>query len=184
MTTTKPAKLEWSWDRAKYKQALAADGAYLLRSNQSGWTAREFWETYIQLTVVERAFRVLKSELLLRPIWHHYSGRTRAHVMVCVLAYALWKTLDHLARRAGLMTKIRKPDRRRPRSSPKPRRMTPQVILRELAAIKIGDILMKTTDGRQLALRRVARPEGEPARILEALKLTMPERLINPDRIL
>jgi transposase len=184
VTTTKPAKLEWSWDRAKYKQALAADGAYLLRSNQSGWTAREFWETYIQLTVVERAFRVLKSELRLRPIWHHYSGRTRAHVMVCVLAYALWKTLDHLARRAGLMTKIRKPDRRRPRSSPNPRRMTPQVILRELAAIKIGDILMRTTDGRQLALRRVAHPEGEPARILEALKLTMPERLINPDRIL
>jgi transposase len=86
VTTTKPARLEWSWDRAKYKQALAADGAYLLGSNQSRWTAREFWETYIQLTVVERAFRVLKSELLLRPIWHHYSGRTRAHVMVCVLA--------------------------------------------------------------------------------------------------
>ena len=138
----------------------------------------------IQLIVVERAFRVLKSELLLRPIWHHYSGRTRAHVMVCVLAYALWKTLDHLARRAGLMTTIRKPDRRRPRSSPKPRRMTPQVILRELTAIKVGDVLMKTTEGQQLVLRRGARPEGEQARILEALKLTMPERLINPVRIL
>jgi hypothetical protein len=48
----------------------------------------------MQLTVVEHAFRVLKSELLLRPVWHHYSGRTKAHVMVCVLAYALWKTLD------------------------------------------------------------------------------------------
>jgi len=71
VTTTKRPRLEWSWDRAKYKQALAGDGAYLLRSNQPGWTAREFWETYIQLTVVERAFRVLKSELLLRPIWHH-----------------------------------------------------------------------------------------------------------------
>jgi transposase len=184
VTTTNSPKLEWSWDRAKYKQALAADGAYLLRSNQPGWTAREFWETYIQLTVVERAFRVLKSELLLRPIWHHYSGRTRAHVMVCVLAYALWKTLDHLAKRAGLVTEIRKPDPRRPRSSPKPRRMTPQVILRKLGKIKIGDILMKTTDGRELALRRVARPGPEQARILEALKLTIPERLATPDRIL
>ena len=184
VTTTKRPSLEWSWDRAKYKQALAADGAYLLRSNQPGWTAREFWETYIQLTVVERAFRVLKSELLLRPIWHHYSGRTRAHVMVCVLAYALWKTLDHLAKRAGLVTEIRKPDLRRPRSSPKPRRMTPPVILRRLRKIQIGDILLKTTDGRQLALRRVARPEPEQARILEALKLTMPERMIRPDRIL
>ena len=178
------AQLEWSWDRAKYKQALAADGAYLLRSNEPGWTAREFWETYIQLTVVERAFRVLKSDLLLRPIWHHYSGRTRAHVMVCVLAYALWKTLDHLAKRAGLVTEIRKPDPRRPRSSPKPRRMTPQVILRKLGELKIGDILMNTTDGRELVLRRVARPDPEQTRILEALKLTMPERLATPDRIL
>jgi len=184
VTTTRRPRLEWSWDRAKYKQALAADGAYLLRSNQPGWTAREFWETYIQLTLVERAFRVLKSELLLRPIWHHYSGRTQAHVMVCVLAYALWKTLDHLAKQAGLMTEIRKPDPRRPRSSPKPRRMTPQVILRELGAIKIGDILMQTADGRQLVLRRVARPEPEQAWILEALKLTLPERLATPDRIL
>jgi transposase len=184
VTTTKRPRLEWSWDRAKYKQALAADGAYLLRSNQPGWTAREFWETYIQLTVVERAFRVLKSDLLLRPIWHHYSGRTRAHVMVCVLAYALWKTLDHMAKRAGLVTEIRKPDPRRPRSSPKPRRMTPQAILRELARVKIGDILLKTTDGRELVLRRVARPDPEQTRILEALKLTMPERLATPDRIL
>jgi len=184
VTTKRRPRLEWSWDRAKYKQALAADGAYLLRSNQPGWTAREFWETYIQLTLVERAFRVLKSELLLRPIWHHYSGRTQAHVMVCVLAYALWKTLDHLAKQAGLMTEIRKPDPRRPRSSPKPRRMTPQVILRELGAIKIGDILMQTADGRQLVLRRVARPEPEQAWILEALKLTLPERLATPDRIL
>jgi len=184
VTTRGRPRLEWSWDRTKYKQALARDGAYLLRSNQPGWTAREFWETYIQLTVVERAFRVLKSELLLRPIWHHYGGRTRAHVMVCVLAYALWKTLDHLAKQAGLVTKIRKPDPRRPRSSPKPRRMTPQVILRELGEIKIGDVLMKTTDGQQLVLRRVARPEPEQARILEALKLTMPERLVRPDRIL
>ena len=184
VTTTKPPRLEWSWDRAGYQQALAADGAYLLRSNQPGWTAREFWETYIQLTVVERAFRVLKSELLLRPIWHHYSGRTQAHVMVCVLAYALWKTLDHLAKRAGLMTEIRKPDPRRPRSSPKARPMTPQVILRELGRIAVGDITMKTTEGQELVLRRVARPGPEQARILAALGLTLPERLATPDRIL
>ena len=165
---------------SQVQAGLGRDGAYLLRSNQAGWSAREFWETYIQLTVVERAFRVLKSELLLRPIWHHYSGRTQAHVFVCVLAYALWKTLDHLAKRAGLQTLIRKPDPRRPRSSPKPRPMTPEVILRELGQIQIGDILMKTTDGQKLVLRRVARPEPEQARILEALKLTMPERLITP----
>ena len=108
--------------------ALARDGAYLLRSNQAGWSAQEFWETYIQLTVVERAFRVLKSELLLRPIWHHYSGRTQAHVFVCVLAYALWKTLDHLAKRAGLQTLIRKPDPSGGDAGPQPRPMTPEAI--------------------------------------------------------
>ena len=155
-------QLSWRWDLAKFRTALRADGAYLLRSNQGGWTAEEFWETYIQLTVVERAFRVLKSELLLRPVWHHYSGRTQAHVMVCVLAYALWKTLDHLAKQAGLETEIRKPDLTRPRSSPKPRPMTPEVILRELGHVAVGDILLETTDGRQLA--SVGSPGPQPSR--------------------
>ena len=179
----KPAGLSWTWLREKFRAALAGDGAYLLRSNQDGWTATEFWETYIQLTVVERAFRVLKSELLLRPVWHHYSGRTQAHVMICVLAYALWKTLDHLAKSAGLETQIHKPDPHRAKASPKPRPMTPEVILRELGQIAIGDIELETTDGQKLALRRVARPMGEQKRILEALRLEIPERL-SPDRIL
>ena len=175
------AELSWTWNVARFKVALARDGAYLLRSNQSGWSAAALWETYMQLTVVEHAFRVLKSELLLRPVWHHYSGRTRAHVMVCVLAYALWKTLDHLAKQAGLETEIRKPDRRRPNASPKARPMTPEVILRTLGSLQIGDILLETTDGRKLALRRVARPGPEQTRIVAALKLSLPERL-TPDR--
>jgi transposase len=170
-------QLQYTWNVDKFRMALAGDGAYLLRSNQSGWSPTEFWETYMQLTVVERAFRVLKSELLLRPIWHHYSGRTEAHVFICVLAYALWKTLDHLAKQAGLMTEIRKPDPARPNASPKARPMTPEVILRELGRIQIGDILLETTEGQQLALRRVARPDAEQARILAALKLELPERL-------
>jgi transposase len=183
VANTKPAELSWTWDREKFRAALAGDGAYLLRSNQDGWSAKEFWETYIQLTVVEHAFRVLKSELLLRPVWHHYSGRTQAHVMICVLAYALWKTLDHLAKRAGLETQIHKPDPHRAKAAPKPRPMTPTVILRELGQIAIGDIELETTDGQRLALRRVARPMGEQKRILQALRLEIPERL-SPDRIL
>jgi hypothetical protein len=180
---TQPAGLSWTWLREKFRETLASDGAYLLRSNQDGWSATEFWETYIQLTVVERAFRVLKSELLLRPVWHHYSGRTQAHVMICVLAYALWKTLDHLAKRAGLETPIHKPDPHRAQAAPKPRPMTPEVILRELGQIAIGDIELETNTGQKLVLRRVARPRGEPKRILEALGLEIPERL-SPDRIL
>jgi hypothetical protein len=162
---------------------LARDGAYLLRSNQAGWSAQEFWETYIQLTVVEHAFRVLKSQLLLRPIWHHYSGRTQAHIFVCVLAYALWKTLEHLAQRAGLQTLIHKPDPRRGNAVPKPRPMSPDVILRELSQIQIGDISLETTTGQTLILRRVARPSTEQKRILDALDLPLPERL-SADRLL
>jgi transposase len=177
----RPTQLQWTWDVAKFKQALATDGASLMRSNQEGWTPAEFWETYMQLTVVENAFRVLKSHLLLRPVWHHYSGRTQAHVFVCVLAYALWKTLDHLSRQAGLETLIRKPDAEDAEATPQSRPMSPEVILRELAKIKIGDIQLETTDGRRLALRRVARPDPEQVRILAALNLQLPERL-SPDR--
>jgi transposase len=177
VSSAKRAELSWTWNVGKFKAALSRDGAYLLRSNQSGWSPEALWETYIQLTVVEHAFRVLKSELLLRPVWHHYSGRTQAHVMICVLAYALWKTLDHLSKQAGLETEIRKPDLRRGNAAPKPRPMTPEVILRQLGNLQIGDILLETTDGRKLALRRVARPDKEQARILAALKLTIPERL-------
>jgi hypothetical protein len=178
-----PVSLTYTWQVAKFKEALSRDGVYLLRSNQAGWSAQEFWETYMQLSVVERAFRVPKSHLSLRPIWHHYSGRTQAHVFICVLAYALWKTLDHLAKRAGLQTLIHKPDPRRGNATPKPRPMTPEVILRELAKIQIGDILLETTTGQQLALRRVARPTTEQKRILDALGLELPERLSN-DRLL
>jgi hypothetical protein len=178
-----PLSLTITWQVAKFKEALTRDGAYLLRSNQAGWSAREFWETYMQLAVVERAFRVLKSNLLLRPIWHHYSGRSQAHVFVCVLAYALWKTLDHLAKRAGLQTLIHKPDPRRGNAVPKPRPMTPEVILRELSKIQIGDIHLQTTTGEKLALRRVARPNAEQKRILDARALELPERL-STDRLL
>ena len=176
-------QVSWSWKLDRFKAALAADGAYLLRSNHGGWSAREFWETYIQLTAVEHAFRVLKSHLLLRPIWHQYSGRVEAHVQVCVLAYALWQALDHLAKQARLQTVPRKPDPRYGRAQPQPRPMTPEVILRELGQIQIGHIHLQTTDGQTLVLRRVARPNAEQARILAALGLELPDRL-SPDRLL
>jgi transposase len=179
----KPTTLTWHWKVAKIKKVLARDGAYVLRTNQPGWSSQELWETYMQLTVVEKAFRVLKSELLLRPVWHHYSGRTEAHVFICVLAYVLWKTLDHLLKKAGLQTPIRKPDPTRPHASPKARPMTPEAVLRELRKIQIGDIHLETTDGHQLALRRVARPDKEQSRILKALRLELPDRL-SPDRLL
>src|SRR5205823_4753745 len=65
----KPA-VQWTWHVDEYRAALAADGVYVLQSNRGGWTAQELWETYMQLAVAEKAFRVLKSELRLRPVWH------------------------------------------------------------------------------------------------------------------
>jgi transposase len=182
-----PAAVTWRWKVEALRAAFVRDGAYLLQSNYRQWTPEQFWESYMQLTTAERAFRVLKSELLIRPVWHQLSGRVEAHVMICVLAYALWKTLDHLAKQAGLMTLIRKPGEEG-QDVPQPRPMSPESILRELAKVQIGDVLLTTTDGRQLALRRVARPLPEQARILAALQgvlpgLTLPERL-SPDRLL
>lgn len=100
------------------------------------------------------------------------------------MAYALWKTLDHLAKRAGLLTLIHKPDPEpAAEDAPQPRPMTPEVILRELSHIQIGDIELETTTGQKLILRRVARANAEQKRILDALGLELPERL-SADRLL
>lgn len=170
-------KVAWSYDGPKLRAALARDGAYLLLSDQSTWTPEQLWSTYVQLTRAEEAFRSMKSHLLLRPMWHQLSGRVQAHVFVCVLAYALWKALDHLLHHARLMTPIHKPDPHRPRSSPKDRPMSPAAALRLLHDVPIGDILLTTVDGRTLRLRRVARPNPEQAELLTGLKLKLPERI-------
>jgi len=68
-------QVRWQWKTEAIRAALVQDGAYLLKSNYHGWSPEEFWETYMQLTVAEKAFRTLKSELLIRPMWHQYDGR-------------------------------------------------------------------------------------------------------------
>jgi transposase len=170
-------RVKGAYDQAKLRAALARDGAYLLLSDQTQWTAEQLWSTYVQLTRAEEAFRAMKSDLLLRPMWHQFSGRIQAHVFVCVLAYALWKALAHMLGRAGLVTHIRKPDPRRPEASPQDRPMSPGAALRMLHDVQLGDILLTTVDDRTLRLRRVARPNAEQAELLAGLKLTLPERL-------
>jgi transposase len=87
-------KLKWStrpeWD----DWANLSEGTYILRSNIHDWTDQELWKTYIQLTEAEAAFRIQKSDLCIRPIWHHKQGRIEAHILICFLAYVLWKTLQ------------------------------------------------------------------------------------------
>jgi transposase len=167
----------WNWDRPRLKAAMARDGAYLLLSDQTSWTAEQLWSSYIQLTGAEDAFRTLKTQELLRPIWHHFAKRVQAHVFVCVLAYLLWKALEHKLRSAGLMTAIRKPDPRRGQSAPQDRPLSVATALQRMHDIQIGDILLETVDGRKLCLRRVARPNPEQAQLLAGLKLELPERL-------
>ena len=169
--------VRWHWDQPKLRVALARDGAYLLLSDRTEWTAQQLWITYIQLTRAEDAFRTMKSDLLLRPMWHQYAHRIQAHIFVCVLAYVLWKALDHLLRRAGLMTRIRKPGEQWGPAAPQDRPMSSAAALRLLHDVQIGDILLTTVEGRQLRLRRVARPHGEQAELLEGLGLTIPERI-------
>jgi transposase len=165
------------YDKGKLRAALARDGAYLLLSDKTEWSAQELWSTYIQLTRAEDAFRAMKSNLRLRPMWHQRSERITAHVLVCVLAYALWKALAHMLINAGLKTRIRKKEPDGADSGPPDRPMSPAVALKTLHDVQIGDILLETVDGRKLRLRRVARPNAEQAEIITALGLELPERI-------
>jgi transposase len=136
----------------------AREGAYLLRTNLTEADPAQLWTQYVQLTEVEAAFRALKSELAIRPIWHQRASRVQAHILVAFLGYALWVTLKHTLKRAGAG-------------------LSPQQALHYLRGIKSGDILLETTDGRTLRLRRVSRPDSRQQGLLDQLDLTLPERL-------
>jgi transposase len=176
-TSNKATAVSWGYHKEKLRVALARDGAYLLLSDKTDWSPEDLWCTYIQLTRAEDAFRAMKSNLLLRPMWHHKSDRIQAHVFVCVLAYALWKALAHMLKNARVKTRIRKKDPADPEAGPQDRPMSPAVALKMLHDVQIGDILLETVEGRKLRLRRVARPGAEQAEIIAALGFTLPERI-------
>lgn len=136
----------------------AREGAYLLRTNLTEADPAQLWAQYIQLTEAEAAFRALKSELAIRPIWHQTASRVQAHILVAFLGYALWVTLKHTLKRAGSA-------------------LSPQQALHCVRGIKSGDILLETTDGRTLRLRRVSRADARQQILLDQLHLTLPERL-------
>jgi hypothetical protein len=165
-------QLEITWQpSAKFGDwSQLADGCYLLRSNLTGVDAATLWKRYIQLTEAEWAFRIAKDELELRPIWHQKEDRVKAHILVCFLAYALWKTL------AGWMKNARLGD-------------APRTLLEELAKLKSGDVSLTArspADGhqRRIALRCVTEPEAAQAVLLNRLGLTLPRRLRRLDDII
>ena len=155
-------RLAWR-DRPEWAEwAEQTEGCYILRTNVSGWSAEDLWRTYIQLTEAEAAFRIHKSDLSIRPIWHQRPERVKAHIFVCFLAYVLWKTLERWQSRAGLGH-------------------SPRTILAELRRIQSADVVLPTVDGRELRLRCVVRPDTSQAAIIDRLGLELPRRL-NPPR--
>jgi transposase len=146
-----------AWDQ----WAALAEGTYILRSNVKNWSAEELWRTYVQLTEAEAAFRIQKSDLRIRPIWHQKEDRVRAHILVCFLAYVLWKTIAGWQARAGLGS-------------------SPRTILEELRRIQSVDVVLPLESGPELRLRCVVHPDKAQAALLDRLGLRLPRRLRPP----
>jgi transposase len=144
-------------DKEKLRKAELRDGHYLLRSNLVSENPSMLWECYIQLTQVEAAFRALKSELGLRPIYHQVEKRVEAHIFVAFLAYALSATLKQRLRAwaPGL---------------------TPRAVLEKLRTLQMLDVCLPTTDGRWLIMPRYTQPEAEQMLLLHQLHLVLPSQ--------
>jgi transposase len=142
--------------------AALSEGAYLLRSNIADWSDRQLWKAYIQLTQAEAAFRIQKDQLKVRPIWHQREDRVQAHILVCFLAFVLWKCLEMWQHRAGLGN-------------------SPRTILEELARIQSHDVVLPTTTHGQIRLRCVTQPEAAQAALLERLGIALPKRMRLPE---
>lgn len=152
------ALLQWKKIEDVRDWATLSAGCYLLRTNVLDWTDEELWKTYMQLTEAEAAFKIHKTDLRIRPIWHQKQDRVLAHILVCFLAYVLWKTLGQLCRQAGL--------------GDEPRR-----VLEELAEIRVVDVVLPTRDGTEIRQHCIARPTDHQQILLDRLQLQLPSRL-------
>jgi transposase len=135
-----------------------SEGCYLLRSNVSDWSAEDLWQAYIQLTEAEAAFRIQKSDLSIRPVWHQKEDRVLAHILVCFLAYVLWKMLAQLCTKAGLGTE-------------------PRRVLSELSELRAMDVVLPTDEGIDLRRRCIAQPSEHQSLLLNRLGLNLPTHL-------
>ena len=138
--------------------AALSEGAYLLRSNIDDWSDRQLWKAYIQLTQAEAAFRIQKDQLKVRPIWHQREDRVQAHILVCFLAFVLWKSLEMWQSRAGLGN-------------------SPRTVLEELARIQSHDVVLPTALHGQIRLRCVTQPDPAQAALLDRLGIVLPKRM-------
>ncbi len=162
--TREGARLVWRQKPEQQQWLEAREGAYLLRTNLTADGAADLWKKYMQLTEVEAAFRTLKSELAIRPLFHQLERRVKAHVLVAFLGYALLVTLKHLLKRGGS-------------------EYSPANVLKRLAEVYSVDIVLPTLEGREIWLRRISKLDDEQQKILFQLQLPLPERL-EPTQIL
>lgn len=151
------ASFEFRIDRAKLRQTRRREGRYLLRTNLQGHDPAQLWTFYIQLTEVEQAFKELKHDLSIRPIYHHDPGRIEAHVFVAFLAYCLQVTLKA---------------RLRPAASG----ITPREVLAKFKTMQMVDVHLPTADGRELVLSRYTQPEPDHRMLLDHLRLVLPDQ--------
>lgn len=151
-------RLRWTKDAKEKGWRLLSDGCYVLQTDGGGWTEESAWTTYIQLTEAEAAFRIQKSDLSIRPVWHQKTERVRAHIFVCFMGYVLWKVLEQWQSRARLGN-------------------SPRKMLEELGRIQSGDVILPTMSGEVLRLRCVARPEKSQQVILQHLGIDLPHRM-------
>ena len=151
------AAITWQKKEAWREWATLSEGCYLLRSNVTEWSSEDLWKSYIQLTEAEAAFRIEKSDLRIRPIWHQREDRVLAHILVCFLAYVLWKTLYQMVQAAGL--------------GDEPRR-----VLDELGKINMVDVVLPTRIDVDIRCRCVAHPTEHQAILLHKLGLRLPRQ--------
>lgn len=142
--------------------AALSEGAYVLRSNVTEWSDEKLWKAYIQLTQAEAAFRIQKDQLSIRPIWHQREDRVQAHILVCFLAFVLWKTLELWQERAGLGN-------------------SPRTLLEELGRIQAHDVILPTHTHGEIRLRCVTQPDAAQAALLERLGIVLPKRIRLPE---
>jgi len=150
------AGLTWQKVEAWRQWAELSEGCYMLRTNIAGWNAGKLWEAYIQLTQAETAFRIQKSDLRIRPIWHQKEERVQAHIMVCFLAYVLWKMLGQMCHKAGLGNEPRK-------------------VFDEIAQIKVVNVVLPTKRGTTITKRCIAQPTEAQSILLQKLGLHLPQ---------
>jgi len=175
--TPEGVRLRWAIREDREIWRGLREGAYMLRTNLKDGTAEQLWRQYMQLTEAEASFRALKSELSVRPVFHQLESRVKAHVMVAFLGYALWVTLKHLLKRRPAMVLPPSSDRTK-RGSPtkQPSPLSPMKALALLATLQSADIVLPTTDGREIRLRRITEPTAEQKSLLQQLGLSLPER--------